>query len=134
MRIHGKQFELEGHLDTIVLAGDGPAPAQPLTVSCTLGKYLGPRFGVTIWTRRSTRCADRGCPQCAAVFMPNINFRAVPKVLRWQQFEMFPQVEYDDRRDSSVVAAAVAGVHGVIWTPEIAQKLWREVDAFQSST
>jgi len=51
-------FELEGHVDTLLLAGDGAAPAWPLTLTCTLGKYLGERFGWTIWTRRTVPCAN----------------------------------------------------------------------------
>jgi len=89
-------LELEGHDDTIVLAGDGSAPAAPLTVSCCIGKYLGPRFGTGIWTRRSTRCPSP-CAQCDAVFIDGINFADVPLELRFKTFGAFPQVEYEDK-------------------------------------
>jgi len=89
-------LELEGHEDTIVLAGDGDAPTAPLTVSCAIGKYLGSRFGQGIWTRRSTRCPGE-CVQCDAVYMPGINFSAVPLEARFQKFPEFPQVEYEDK-------------------------------------
>lgn len=74
-------LELEGHIDTIILAGDGDKPSfatetcmkrercqsweknlQGKTVlSCTLGKYLGPRFGWSKWTRRSVPCDQYLC-------------------------------------------------------------------------
>ena len=38
-------FELAGHLDTLLICGGGTRPVWPPIVSCTLGKYLGASFG-----------------------------------------------------------------------------------------
>eukprot|EP00051_Salpingoeca_urceolata_P032778 m.17363 g.17363 ORF g.17363 m.17363 type:complete len:669 (-) comp5443_c0_seq1:45-2051(-) len=93
-------LELEGHEDVIVLAGDGPEPSFPLTLSCTIGKYMGPKFGFGVWTRRSTRC-NTPCQQCDAVFYPGIDFGKVPQNLRWKRWEAFPQVEYEGAQATS---------------------------------
>lgn len=81
-------FELEGHEDTLLLWGGGG-----LVISCTIGKYMGPRFGFGICTRRSTRCAH-ACEQCDAVHMDGLRFDALPAELRWKKFPPFPQVEW----------------------------------------
>ena len=45
-------LELEGHVDTIVLAGDGAAPNMRATfLSSTIGKYIPSLGGWTRWTR-----------------------------------------------------------------------------------
>jgi len=83
-------FELEGHDDTIVLGGTGNC----LVVSCTLGKYLGPRFGYDVWTRRSTRCTG-ACVQCDAVFVPGARFDScMDPMMRKKTYPEFPQVEW----------------------------------------
>lgn len=79
-------FELEGHDDTILLWG-----GSGLVVSCTIGKYLGTRFGNNICTRRSTRCSH-ACTQCDAVFVEGMRFDEIPPNLRWASFPDFPQV------------------------------------------
>lgn len=83
-------FELEGHDDTILLWG-----GRGLVISCTIGKYLGPRFGFGICTRRSTRCA-KACEQCNAVHMDGLRFDALPSQLRWKRFPPCPQVEWPE--------------------------------------
>jgi hypothetical protein len=86
-------FELEGHDDTILLWGG--LGATGLVVSCTIGKYMGPRFGRGICTRRTTRCSHN-CTQCDAVFVPELQHNRIPSELRWSRFPDFPQVEWDD--------------------------------------
>lgn len=82
-------LELEGHDDTILLWGGGQ-----LLVSCTIGKYLGARFGAGACTRRSTRC-PHSCAQCDSVFVEGLRFDALPVDVRWGKFAMFPQVEWE---------------------------------------
>ena len=86
-------FELEGHLDTLLICGGENAPIWPPIVSCTLGKYLGKSFGYGMWTRRSTRCA-RPCAQCDCVYMPLFDPTSVPTTMRWATFPAFEEVEY----------------------------------------
>jgi hypothetical protein len=81
-------FELEGHDDTILLWGGGE-----LVVSCTIGKYLGTRFGNGICTRRTTRCSHN-CVQCDAVYMDGLAHNRISPELRWCRFPDFPQVEW----------------------------------------
>lgn len=95
-------FELEGHDDTILLWGGGDGG---VVVSCTLGKYLGPRFGNGVWTRRSTRC-QHDCAQCDAVFVEGFSHSRIPSELRWARFADFPQVEWDDGVSEFALAAA----------------------------
>mmetsp|Transcript_6310 Transcript_6310/g.9917 ORF Transcript_6310/g.9917 Transcript_6310/m.9917 type:complete len:508 (+) Transcript_6310:77-1600(+) len=83
-------FELEGHDDTILLWGGGN-----LMISCTIGKYMGPRFGYGVFTRRTTRC-KHDCAQCDAVFDPDIDFANLPLGARWLRYPEFPQVDWDD--------------------------------------
>lgn len=83
-------FELEGHDDSILLWGGGG-----LVVSCTIGKYLGSRFGYGICTRRSTRCAQ-ACAQCDAVFIEGLEYDNLTPEQRWSRFPPFPQVEWMD--------------------------------------
>merc|ERR1712224_1122034 len=83
-------FELEGHDDTILLWGGGG-----LVISCTIGKYLGERFGRGICTRRSTRC-HHSCEQCDAVYIEGLEHNKLSPDLRWASFPEFPQVEWND--------------------------------------
>jgi hypothetical protein len=92
-------FELEGHDDTILLWGGGG-----LVISCTIGKYLGPRFGNGICTRRSTRCRH-ACAQCDAVYVDGLMHNRIPSEMRWCRFPDFPQVEW--KGDVSEFALAV---------------------------
>eukprot|EP00747_Dinoflagellata_sp_TGD_P004226 gnl/TRDRNA2_/TRDRNA2_110909_c0_seq1.p1 gnl/TRDRNA2_/TRDRNA2_110909_c0~~gnl/TRDRNA2_/TRDRNA2_110909_c0_seq1.p1 ORF type:complete len:336 (-),score=26.55 gnl/TRDRNA2_/TRDRNA2_110909_c0_seq1:175-1149(-) len=89
-------FELEGHDDTILLWGGN---GWPLVVSCTIGKYLGPSYGCTYATRRSTRCRSP-CAQCNAVYMEGLDFGRIPSNLRWAKFPAFPQVDWDCATES----------------------------------
>lgn len=94
-------FELEGHDDTILLWGGGG-----LVVSCTIGKYLGPRFGNGIFTRRSTRCQHH-CRQCTAVFVEGLSHSNISSELRWARFPHFDQVEWSDGVNEFQLAAAL---------------------------
>lgn len=87
-------FELEGHNDTIALCGEDGRD-RPI-ISCTLGKYLGPRFGYTVYTRRSTRCA-KDCSQCDVVYTPGIDFGRMPGDIRWRHFPEFTSLEWQGR-------------------------------------
>lgn len=89
-------FELQGHDDTILLWG---GDSWPLVVSCTIGKFLGPSFGYTYATRRSTRCGSR-CAQCDAVYVEGLDFGRIPSAMRWTKFPAFPQVEWDGAVES----------------------------------
>jgi hypothetical protein len=93
-------FELEGHDDTILLWGGGE-----LVISCTIGKYLGLRFGNGICTRRSTRC-QHDCAQCDAVYMEGLMHNRIPAELRWRRFPDFPQVEWTGDVSEFALAAA----------------------------
>jgi len=95
-------FELEGHDDTILLWGGGG-----LVVSCTIGKYLGPRFGNGICTRRSTRC-QHSCAQCDAVYMEGLAHNNIDSELRWARFPDFPQVEWSDGISEFELAATAS--------------------------
>lgn len=87
-------LELEGHNDTIILGSDsGPRNERLHTISCTIGKYLGSRFGYSIFTRRTTRC-KHPCAQCKAVHDPSVNFSQLPNHLRWKQFDPFDSLEW----------------------------------------
>lgn len=92
-------LELEGHDDTILLWGGGA-----LVVSCTLGKYMGPRFGAGAYTRRSTRC-QHACEQCDAVFVEGLRHDSLPAGWRWIKFPLFPQVEWDGKVSEFELAA-----------------------------
>eukprot|EP00746_Dinoflagellata_sp_MGD_P008168 gnl/MRDRNA2_/MRDRNA2_116315_c0_seq1.p1 gnl/MRDRNA2_/MRDRNA2_116315_c0~~gnl/MRDRNA2_/MRDRNA2_116315_c0_seq1.p1 ORF type:complete len:316 (+),score=59.83 gnl/MRDRNA2_/MRDRNA2_116315_c0_seq1:126-1073(+) len=94
-------FELEGHCDTIILWSGGE---DPVVVSCTIGKYLGTRFGCGYATRRSTRCPG-SCAQCDAVYVEGIDFGRIPSSLRWKRFPLFPQVEWDASLQTDVEVA-----------------------------
>merc|ERR1712070_749492 len=93
-------FELEGHDDTILLWG-----GHGLVVSCTIGKYLGKRFGNGICTRRSTRCLH-DCAQCDAVYIEGLRHNNIPSDLRWSRFPDFPQVEWTGGVSEFELAAA----------------------------
>ena len=59
-------------------------------MTCTIGKYLGPRFGWNVWTRRSVPCdkhtryllhenrssrrEHQPCEQCEGAYMPSLQF------------------------------------------------------------
>merc|ERR1712187_192320 len=73
--------------------------ACPLVITCTIGKYLGHKFGCTYATRRSTRCAF-GCRQCDAVHIPRLDFGKITAGQRWATYPPFPQVEWDDAEES----------------------------------
>lgn len=94
-------FELEGHCDTIILWSGGQ---DPVVVSCTIGKYLGVRFGCTYATRRSTRCLE-ACAQCDEVYVEGLDFGRIPSSLRWKTFPLFPQVEWDASLQTDVELA-----------------------------
>jgi hypothetical protein len=85
-------LELEGHNDTIILGSD--SGIRENTISCTIGKYLGSRFGYSVFTRRTTRC-DHPCAQCEVVYEPTVNFSAIPNHLRWKIWEGYEQVEWN---------------------------------------
>merc|ERR1712150_242729 len=85
-------LELEGHDDTILLQGEDWR--LPAVASCTLGKYLGPRFGWNVATTRTTRCTG-DCLQCDEVFLPGLDYAHIPFDLRFAHFCPFPQVEWD---------------------------------------
>jgi hypothetical protein len=86
-------FELEGHDDTVLLWGG--FAGKSLVVSCTIGKYMGPRFGRGICTRRTTRCLH-DCAQCDAVYMPDLQHNHISPALRWARFPEYPEVEWGD--------------------------------------
>jgi len=95
-------FELEGHDDTILLWGGGG-----LVVSCTIGKYLGERFGRGVCTRRSTRC-QHPCEQCDAVFVEGLEHNNIPSEMRWSRFPEYPEVEWDHGVSEFELAAEAA--------------------------
>lgn len=89
-------FELEGHNDTIALCGEDGRD-RPI-ISCTIGKFLGDRFGYTVFTRRSTRCPEE-CDQCDAVHFPGIDFGRLSHAVRWRQYDPFVNREWTGRLD-----------------------------------
>jgi len=111
-------FELEGHDDTILLCGGGG-----LVVSCTIGKYLGPRFGNGVCTRRSTRC-QHNCPQCDSVYVEGISHNNIPSELRWARFPDFPQVEWaDGLSEFDLAAVAVQNFEALTRPATCAQEM-----------